>query len=440
MANFKTKFSGKFTDFYLDALRKEVKKVPPIKETDQREVNGSPGFGIRVRKTGVITFFYMYHFGGKRRLLNLGSYNDEGKLVTLAEARQKYSEAYTTVNKEKRDPMAVNVEDPEADKTVAVVADEFLKKWSVINYSSRWHNNVKGVLNLYVLPVIGNRSISTVRRRDLITLLEPMVATIPGQARNVYKAISKLFWYAQDREYIDTTPCTKMLDSIPQLNVPPGRKRVLDDNEIRKVWQRIERGPGDDSVKRALKFILVTGQRPEEVSGMHRSEIKGHWWTIPWKRIKTENKKTLKREPEDHRVYLTPLALSLIGNENGFIFPSIERDPIKRESEDLKPAPVRRNSLSQRVVRGFSIERRKGQTIWFKYYGRPDWTPHDLRRSARTGMGRIEIPPNWAEEVLNHKKDKIRATYDQHGYDKQKQQALTKWSDHLEKILQLGKT
>jgi hypothetical protein len=34
--------------------------------------------------------------------------------------------------------------------------------------------------------------------------------------------------------------------------------------------------------------------------------------------IKTENSKTLRRSPEDHRIYLSPLALSLIGDEKGF--------------------------------------------------------------------------------------------------------------------------
>jgi hypothetical protein len=52
-------------------------------------------------------------------------------------------------------------------------------------------------------------------------------------------------------------------------------------------------------------------------------------------------------------------------------------------------------------------------------------------------MGRIEVPSEWTEEVLNHKKDKVRAVYDHHDYDEQKLKALTRWAEHLKGILGL---
>lgn len=437
MANFKTKFSGKFTDFFLDALRKEVEKTPPVKEFDQREVQGSEGFGIRVRKTGIITFFYMYHFDGKRRMMILGSYNDERNKVTLSEARQKYNDAYAKVHTDKVDPMAPPVENTEVGLTVTNVADEFLEKYSAVNYSPRWHKTVEGVLQQYVLPDLGARPLSSIRRKDLVCILSDLLPVKPGQARNTYKALSKMFGYAENMEYIDSTPCNKMLELLPGLKVPEGDGRYLNDDEIAKIWRRIDRGPGEDSTKRALKFILVTGQRPEEVTGMHRREIDGRWWTIPWIRIKTENKKTLRRKPQDHRVYLSDLALSLIGDNKGYIFPSFEFVEGVKGLEKKERGPIVRNSLSQRVVRGFSVVRRKGQVIWFNYYGRPEWTPHDLRRSAKTGMSRINIPKDWSKKVLNHKDEKVDGIYDLHDFDPQKESALIRWAEHLESIIKI---
>jgi len=435
MAYIKTNFSGKFTDFYLEALRKEVEKKKPPKNVDIRETKGSEGFGIRVRPTGVITFFYMYHFDGRRRMLILGSYNSSRNEVTLSEARQKYNNAYSQVHALKRDPMATPVKNTEEGLTVSQVTMEFLEKHSAEYYAPRWHDNIKSVMEKYVLPDMGERPIISIRRKELINLLVNLTKTIPGQARNLHKAISKMFWYAQDREYIDNSPYTKMLDSVPKLRTPAGRKRYLDDNEIRKIWHRIDRGPGEDSVKRALKMILVTGQRPEEVVRMHRNEINERWWTIPWQRIKTENKKTLRRSPEDHRVYLTDLAVSLLGKSNGFIFPSLAISRDELGNKVIRERPLTRGALSQRVMRGMSLERSKGNIICFPYYGRERWTPHDLRRSLSSGMGRIEVPSEWTEEVLNHKKEKVRAVYDHHNYDEQKLKALTLWSSHLEKIV-----
>ena len=437
MAYIKTKFSGKFTDFYLEALRKEVEKNPPPKYVDIRETKGSEGFGIRVRKTGVINFFYFYHFGGRRHMLVIGSYNYDRNRMTLAEARQKYNDAFSQVHAHKRDPMAPPVENIGGGLTVSEVAKEFLEKYSVVNYAPRWHDNIKSVLERYVLLAMGERPIISIRRKELIDLLEPLIATIPGQARNLHKAISKMFWYAQDREYIENSPYTRMVNSVPKLRTPAGRKRYLDDDEIKKIWRRIDCGPGEDSVKRALKMILVTGQRPDEVVRMHRKEINERWWTIPWQRIKTENKKTLQRSPEDHRVYLADLALSLMGNSDGFIFPSLAVTKDELGNKIIKERSLTRNALSQRVVRGVSLERPKGNIIRFPYYGRERWTPHDLRRSLSSGMGRIEVPSEWTEEVLNHKKDKVRAVYDHHDYDEQKLKALTRWAEHLKGILGL---
>ena len=66
-------------------------------------------------------------------------------------------------------------------------------------------------------------------------------------------------------------------------------------------------------IRRALKLILVTGQRPGEVAGMYYGEIKGDWWTIPAARTKNHR---------EHQVFLTPTARELIGEKKGYIFPS----------------------------------------------------------------------------------------------------------------------
>ena len=53
----------------------------------------------------------------------------------------------------------------------------------------------------------------------------------------------------------------------------------------------------------SLLLIPVTVQRPGEVAGMAKSEVDGEWWTIPKDRAKNS---------EEHRVYLSHLALQLL--------------------------------------------------------------------------------------------------------------------------------
>ena len=113
---------------------------------------------------------------------------------------------------------------------------------------------------------------------------------------------------------------------------PMSRDRELTEKEIKHLWNAIDEGGGSDGTKRALKLILITGQRPGEVVGIHRREIEGKWWTIPWERIKTR-----KRRQEDHRVYLSPLALSLIGDGDGYIFSDPDKEEVPRHQSASAP-------------------------------------------------------------------------------------------------------
>lgn len=62
-------------------------------------------------------------------------------------------------------------------------------------------------------------------------------------------------------------------------------------------------------------------------------------------------------------------------------------------------------------------------------------TPHDLRRTMRSKLSEIGIPPMIAEKVLNHKIPGIINVYDRHDYLEEKREALQKWSDYLKVVL-----
>ena len=62
-------------------------------------------------------------------------------------------------------------------------------------------------------------------------------------------------------------------------------------------------------------------------------------------------------------------------------------------------------------------------------------TPHDLRRSAASGMASLGINRLVIGKVLNHVENGVTAVYDRHGYDAEKRHALEIWAAHLEEIL-----
>jgi integrase len=70
----------------------------------------------------------------------------------------------------------------------------------------------------------------------------------------------------------------------------------------------------------------------------------------------------------------------------------------------------------------------------FKKYGVSAFTPHDLRRTGRTGLARLGVRIDIAERVLNHARERIEATYDLHEYIDEKRDALEKWAKHLKDL------
>jgi integrase len=61
----------------------------------------------------------------------------------------------------------------------------------------------------------------------------------------------------------------------------------------------------------------------------------------------------------------------------------------------------------------------------------PPWVLHDLRRTFRTGLGRLGVPPHVAELCVNHAKNGIEAVYDKHRYEPEIKAALEKWANHI---------
>jgi integrase len=70
----------------------------------------------------------------------------------------------------------------------------------------------------------------------------------------------------------------------------------------------------------------------------------------------------------------------------------------------------------------------------FKKHGVAAFTPHDLRRTGRTGLAKLGVKVDIAERVLNHARERIEATYDVHDYIDEKREALDQWATYLVKV------
>ncbi len=406
----------KFTDKMISNLKPKEKHYV-IREGD--------GFAIRVQPTNHKIWLFIYTIIGKRRWMNLGDYPD----ISLAMARDRLTDARKAL-KDGRDPQDVGFEwhrDPERERRVAAQnAEDELKNPTVKELAksymelhakrkkreSCWKEDER-LLNKDVLPVWGERKASDITRRDVKDLLESVVVRGPALAANIKKLVSKMFSFAVDEEILESSPCIKIALPAPV----PKRDRVLSPKEIHALLTKeLPKASMSSEVKRMLQLILVTVQRPGEVAGMHRREIDGKWWTIPGER--TKNGRT-------HRVYLTDLALELIGDREGYIFPTPVGEGVTHIDENALAYAIRRNMKNyqpRRPIKGDSIK-----MVAVKEEKKMDmehFTPHDLRRTANTLMASMKVAHEHRERVMNHAQEKLDGIYNLHDYDDEKRQAL----------------
>ena len=237
---------------------------------DFREKTGE-GFGVRVYPSGTKVFFSSYEFEGKPRYINWGKYPS----CTLSDARKKHREARTKIDK-KIDPLAEK-EQAKVERmrtpTVAELAKEYMEKHAKV-FKRDWRKD-EGFLNNDVIPAWGNRKASDIKKRDVIILLESIVERgAPIQSNSVLEVARKMFNFAIERDMLEYSPFI----SVKALGPKVVRHRYLVEDEIKLLWGNLSKSGMSDEIRRALKLIIVTAQRPGEVIGMHSHfENMGVW-------------------------------------------------------------------------------------------------------------------------------------------------------------------
>jgi len=404
---------ARFTDKFISNLK------PGAKEQWTRE---GQGFAIRVLPSAEKVWYYIFTFEARKRYMRLGSYPE----VSLATAREAFDIAKVKV-KNGVDPMAEKVQ-VEHERRIAPTVEDLVSEYierHAKKFKKSWQADER-LLAKEVLPAWGKRKAADITKRDATLLLEEIMDRgTPAMSNQVLKITRKMFNFAVERDILQHTPFTGVKALAPNVR----RERTLSETEIRALWGNIDNAVMSDEVNRALKLVLVTAQRPGEVTGMHVREIEGHWWTIPAERAKNG---------KAHRVYLTQMALELIDATEGkdFIFPCPHLDKEKPIEAHALAVAVRRN-LEWPMVdkKGNPLYGKDGKAARENRLEVDKFTPHDLRRTAATFMASMGCMDEIIDAVLNHVKQGIIRTYNWHKYDKEKQAALEGWAMRLSDIV-----
>lgn len=365
----------------------------------------TPGLALRVTKTGKKSFVYRYRYKSKVKRYTIGSYPKIG----LAKARKEVKKLAFQVSqnidplkekqKEKRKPALL---------TFAKLTDEFKEKYlPTLRESTR--SEYKRIIDNELVPKLGSFELPEITKYEIIELLDRKAYKdeSPTMANRIRARLSKMFTFAISRGLSETNPVSQ---TPKYSDGETKRDRYYDDDEIRKIWTATlaQREPG----RSIIMLLFYTGQRSGETKKMKWSEIKNGIWTIP-----PEN--TKNKTP--HEVALSKPAMDIIS----------ERKKYTGNSEFVFESPVIKGQPIQEIKR---VKKNIQEMSGVK-----DFTPHDIRRTVTTNMGKLNISRTVMGKVINHKGHSgdslVTAIYDRHNYFEQKREAIYQWADHLEQIL-----
>ncbi len=358
------------------------------------------GFGVRISETGRKVFFLVYRHGGVKRRKSLGIYPAR----SLADARQQ---AFAfKVGLERGEDPAAGAEVKKAKlakpKTFVEAVDDYLALYASEHNRPSTQNEKRWLLRNTCGGRWRNRAVDDIKKSDVVELLDDYVKA--GKASGANHILSRLrtfFRWCIERGLVDADPC----DKLRKPGRTRARERVLSEEETAKVWRATAASIWPYGA--IVQLLLLTGQRRNEVVGLRWSEIDvdAKVWALPKERTKNGL---------DHRLPLSNEALELI-----------KALPIMSETLVF---PARGSSTT--TFSGFSkckaeIDRLSGVT---------DWTLHDLRRTAATGMAKLNIAPHVIEKILNHVSGSfsgVAGIYNQHDYEAEMREAVERWAKKL---------
>jgi integrase len=264
----------------------------------------------------------------------------------------------------------------------------------------------KRYLLQYAKP-LHDRPIDTIKRADIASLVHDVTQEHGRHSGNRARGyLSAMFSWAMGEGFVENNPVIGT--NNPTEGLPP-RDRVLSDEELGIVLKSC---PGNKTYTDIIWLLALMGCRRMEIIDLKWDELdleKG-LLILPAKRVKNK------------RAFTLPLPNKAI--------------------EILKSIP--RFEGQVRVFAG-RVGRFSTFAQWKVYHDKqividsgkdlPHWTFHDIRRTVRTGLGKLGVRPDVAERVLNHAHGGISEVYDKYRYLPEMKTALAMWADHVETVL-----
>jgi integrase len=369
--------SIQFTDLSIRALKSDA-------QTDYWDTK-TRGFGIRVGKH---TKTFMVKRDNRR--INVGRYPD----LSLADARKEALKVIAEV-----EPPARVKSSPKFSEAVK----EFIEQ-HYADKRPRVKVEAKRLLEKHFVPSFGPSVLTSITDGEIGRELAALSKT-PSEQLHAFRIVRTfLRWCTRPpRRYLKHSP----LEGYEAPSQDRKGKRVLNDQELAKVWE------ASTSVNGAMvRLLILWGARNGEVARIRRSWIENDVLTIPGEFTKNHR---------DHAIPLCPMAIAILKslpNTGDYYFPG--HYDVETHFQDGSWGKLKREVDKLSGVRG--------------------WQMRDIRRTFRSTMPKIGIPRDLAERLVNHvsgTRNELDEIYDRYEYLDEKRAALAKWEARLAGLIPL---
>jgi integrase len=349
-------------------------------------------FGLRLRASGRKTWIIQYEQFGCSRRVSLG----DASVVNPDQARDLAKKLLANVDLG-NDPGEERAEAKiQAKRKLKSVVEQYLqaREWEL---RPSTFAEVKRYLTV-TFKRLHTMPIKAIQRADVASVLRDKANESLVAARQARSAASTFFGWAVGEGFIEHNP----VSDTNRFKLRPARDRVLSDAELAQVWNACLH----DDYGKIVRLLILTGARRDEIAAMEWSELDqdNRTWTLPAERSKNHRSLTLT---------LPPLAWDII-----------ECTTHRAFNEHLFGSG--KHGFTHWMPKA-ALDKRSGVS---------NWTIHDLRRTAATGMATLGVLPHVVEAVLNHTTNRsgVAGIYNRATYSREIKTALAMWADHIRSI------
>jgi integrase len=351
---------------------------------------------------------FKYRFGGKEKLISLGTYPEVG----LREAREKRDAARKQVASGK---------DPSVERKLAKakamagsfeeVGREWFEKFSVAKGWVASHAaNIIRRLERDIFPWLGNRPVGEITPAELLATLRRIEARgALDLAHRIQQICGQIFRYAVASGLAEHDPSADLRGALPPARIAH-RPSLTEPQAIGGLLRAVEQYQGSLVVRCALRLAPYVFVRPGELRHAEWREFDLDGvepvWRIPAGKMKmrTEHLVPLSRQAVAILHQLQPLT-----STSRYVFPN-RRGWSRPLSENALTAALRRME-----------------------YGPEEMTAHGFRTIASTLLNEIGFAPDAIERQLAHvERNQVRGAYNRAEYLSERRKMMQAWSDYLD--------